>query len=370
MRVAIVYDWANRRTGGAERVLKALHQIWPRAPLFTSVFKKDLSWPKEFPSVRTSFIDKIPGARDHHRLFAPLIPIGFEQFNLDSFDLVVSLSSGPAKGIITKPKTCHINYCLTPPRYLWERRFLTPEALFPLLSPLRKQDRLLSKRPDFYLAISKNVNSRIRRFYQRKAEVVYPGVDLKQFRIGKGRKEGEPFFLLVSRLVGYKKGALVVRTFNRLEQRLKVIGIGREMGRLKAMAGKNISFLGEVDDQRLVREYQGCQALIFPQEEDFGLTPIEAQACGRPVIAYRRGGAKETVIEGVTGQFFDQQTEESLIKAVKRFDSNKYRPENCRKNAERFSLTSFMVSFKKKVERLYQEYWRGFKNEPRPLFHR
>jgi len=362
MKVAIAYDWANRQSGGAERVLKAIHQIWPQAPLFTSVFDKQALWAKEFPSVKTSFINHLPEAKSHHRLFAPLIPIGFEQFNFDSFDLVISISSGPAKGIITKPKTAHICYCLTPPRYFWEDRFLNQKIVFPFLFPLRKQDYLLSTRPDFYLTISKNVASKIKKFYQREAEITYPGVDLKKFKIAKKKSSQPPFFLIVSRLTGYKKIDLAIKAFNVLGLKLKIIGTGKEADYLKRMAGENISFLGEVDDQRLVKEYQQCQALIFPQEEDLGLTSIEAQACGKPVIAFDKGGAKETVIPEVTGRFFKKQTEKSLIKVVKDFNSENYRTKDCQENAERFSLTNFVISFKEKVERLFRDYHHNLKN--------
>ncbi len=358
MKVAIAYDWVNQ-IGGAERVLQTLHQIWPKAPLFTSVYdSKKAAWAKEFPLVKTSFLQSIPGTKKYYRFFAPLIPIGFEQFNFDDFDLVISVTSGPAKAIVTKPQTCHICYCLTPPRYFWERRFLDKKWLFPLLAPLRKQDYFFSKRPDYFLATSENVSKKIEKFYGIKSEVIYPGADLTKFKPRKDKvnKKERPFFLVVSRLVEYKKTDLVIKAFNQLGWRLKIIGSGRQFNYLKEIANENITFLNKIDDKQLIEEYQNCQALIAAQEEDFGLTSIEVQACGKPVIGLAKGGIKETVVPGLTGELFYPQTKKALIKVLRKFDLDKYKEKDCLKNAQGFSLEKFMLSFKNKIEARYKEY--------------
>ena len=354
VKVAIVYDWVNQ-IGGAERVLTAIRRIWPKAPLFTSVYQPDKAqWAQDFLQVKASFLQRIPGAKKYYYLFAPLIPLAFEQFCFDDYDLVISVTSGPAKAIITKPETCHICYCLTPPRHFWQKRFLRQKWLFPWLMPFRVQDYLLSQRPDYFFAISHYVARRIKKFYHRGAEVIYPGVDLAKFKPS-SPKQGN-YFLVVSRLVGYKRVDLVIKVFNQLGLPLRIVGSGRKEKELRRIAKDNIEFLGELSDRQLIQEYQSCQAVIFPQEEDFGLVPIEAQACGRPVIAFGRGGALETVIPGKTGEFFFQQEEEELIKLIKNFNPAKYRPEICRRNAQRFELKKFMLSFKNKVIEKFKNY--------------
>lgn len=354
MKTAIVFDWTNQ-VGGAERVLTGLNKIFPEAPLYTSVLDlKKADWAKNFPEIKTAFLQKIPGGKKYYYFYYPLIPLAFEQFNFDSFDLVISLTSGPAKAIITKPQTCHICYCLTPPRYFWEKKFQFLPPSF--LDKFKRADYLFSKRPDYFLTISKNSARRIKKFYQTKAEVIYPGIDLKKFKPARKKSKSEPYFLIVSRLVEYKKTDLAVKAFNQLGWQLKIIGRGRQMKKLKIMAKKNIQFLGQVKDQELIKNYQNCRALILPQEEDFGLTPIEAQACGKPVIAFARGGALETIVPGKTGEFFHSQTGDSLVKALKIFDPEKYSPEACLKKAQDFSLKSFMLSFKRKAEKLYNQY--------------
>ena len=367
-RLAIVYDWANQ-IGGAERVLEAIRQIWPQATLFTSIYhSQKATWVKKFSSVKTSFLNQLPGIKTHHRFFAPFFPLAFEQFCFDDYDLVISITSGPAKAIITSPKTCHICYCLTPYRQFWQRQFLNSSKLFASLTFLRSQDYFLAQRPDYFLAISHYVAQRIEEFYRRKAEVVYPGVDLTKFqpeskKENNKKNERRNYFLVVSRLVGYKKIDLVIRVFNHLGWRLKIIGEGREEKKLKKLAKDNIVFLGRVSDDQLIKEYQNCQAVIFPQEEDFGLVPIEAQACGRPVIAFARGGAQETIIPGKTGEFFYQQTEESLINLLKGFNPAKYKKEDCFNNARKFNLKKFMLLFKNEVEERLVYYQRKRNNQ-------
>lgn len=359
MKVALVYDWANQQ-GGAERVAEMIASLFPKIELFTAVYHPQQAlWSKSFSSVKTSFLNKFPGAKTKYYLYWPLFPLAFESFDFSSFDLVISLTSAFAKGVITGPETCHLCYCLTPPRFLWQPELLPLpwRRWFFLGVALREEDYFLSRRPDYYLAISRTVAARVRKFYRRKARVVYPGIDLKKFTPGGG--ERGDFFLWVGRLVEYKRVDLLIRVFNRLKKRLLIIGRGREERRLKRMAGDNIRFLGWVKEEQLVDYYRRCQALVCPQEEDFGLVSLEAQACGRPVIAFGKGGIKETVVAGKTGEFFF--SEESLVKLIKNFNPERYHLNDCRRQAERFSQEKFKSNFIREVERCYQD----FKNKRR-----
>ncbi len=362
MKIAFVYDRVNK-IGGAERILRVLHEIWPEAPLYTSVYNPETAyWAKDF-KVIPSFLEKFPFAKTHHEIYPFFMPLVFESFNFDKYDVVISITSEAAKGIITKPGTLHVCYCLTPTRYLWSGyRDYFPSFFFrflswPLVFYLRKWDRIASQRPDIFLAISKNVAQRIKKYYHRDSEVIYPPIDLEKFQISNSEfQKNSKYFLVVSRLVFYKKVDIAIEAFNKLGLPLKIVGTGIEMGRLRRMARKNIEFLGQLTDKDLLRYYQNCQAVIFPQEEDFGLVPLEAQSCGKPVIAYRGGGALETVIEGKTGEFFDKQTPESLKEAVEKFKPEKYRQEDCQKQAAKFSIEVFKEKFRKKIE----EEWKKF----------
>ena len=362
MKIALVYDHVNR-WGGAERVLLALHEIWPQAPLFTSVYHPQKAfWAKDF-QVKTSFLQKWPLAKSFHQLYPLLMPVSFESFVFDDFDIVISVSAGPAKGIITKPKTLHICYCLTPTRYLWSgyssyfdsplKRFMTKA----LVDYLREWDKTAAYRPDEILAISSEVQKRIKNFYHRPSRIIYPPVDTTKFQISEKniKKESEEFFLIVSRLVKYKKIDIAIEAFNRLGWKLKIVGTGEEYKNLKNKAASNIEFLGQLTDSDLLHYYQKCEAVIFPQEEDFGIVPLEAQACGKPVIAYRGGGALETIIEGKTGEFFFPQTVEELQKKLLKFKKSKYKKEDCVSQAKKFSKERFKKEFSKTVEELWQQ---------------
>jgi len=370
MKVALVYDRVNK-FGGAERVLLALHEIWPNAPLFTSVYNSETApWATDF-DVRTSFLQKFPLAKTRHEFYPWLTPLVFESFNFDEFDVVVSITSADAKGIITKPGTFHICYCLTPTRYLWSGyndyfhskvfKFLAS----PLVSCLRAWDRIAATRPDIYIAISENVKRRIKKYYGRDSTVIYPPLDTEKFSLKYPKPYALnpiPYFLVVSRLVAYKRIDIAIEAFNKLGFPLKIIGSGLEEKNLKKMAQKNIEFLGNLTEEQLVGYYQECQALIFPTDEDFGLAPLEAQACGRPVIAFRGGGALETIVDpakakrlagqGATGEFFYPQTAEALAEKILRYKDTKilrekFAPDDCRKNAQRFSKEVFKAKFKK-----------------------
>jgi glycosyltransferase involved in cell wall biosynthesis len=375
MKVALVYDRVNR-AGGAERVLEVLHELWPDAPLFTAVYDPEAApWAAGF-EVKTSFLRRFPLAARHHELYAWLTPLAFESFDFRGFDLVISVTSAEAKAVITKPGTTHVCYCLTPPRYLWQEaaaHFGEYRFKFPLLepltrrlgpgfsSPLRVWDQVAAQRPDYYLAISESVRKRIRKYYRREAGVVYPPVAVESFRRRPetGQKiqkvRGGDYFLLVSRLVPYKRVEVAVEAFNRLGLSLVIVGEGSEMGRLKKMARENVIFTGRLTDEELVGYYQGCRAFVFPGREDFGMVVVEAQAAGKPVIAYRGGGALETVVEGKTGIFFDSQTAPALIKAVAGFDPRAYPAEACFENAAKFSRERFKKLFREEIDKFMEK---------------
>jgi glycosyltransferase involved in cell wall biosynthesis len=362
MKVALVYDRVNK-IGGAERVLLALHEIFPEAPLYTAVYNPQTApWAKAF-KVIPSFMQKIPFAKTHHELFPWLTPLAFESFDFSSFDIVISITSAEAKSIITGPKTFHLCYCLTPTRYLWSgsRDYKVPVFLKPLISHLRLSDQITAQRPDRYLAISKTVARRIKKYYHQSAEVIYPGVDTKKWRLIKKNINSKPYYLVVSRLVAYKKIDLVVKAFNQLRNKVVIVGIGNELPKLKEMANqKYVKFAGQLTDAELLTYYNNCVAVIFPQEEDFGLIPLEAQACGKPVIAYRGGGALETVIEGKTGEFFYPQTTDALVEIIKRSVILKYKAQDCRKQAQRFDLEIFKRKFRKFVSLRLDEYRKNY----------
>ena len=352
MKIALVYDRVNK-WGGAERVLLALHEIWPDAPLFTAVYDPARAgWAKVF-HVHTSFLQRVPLARRYHEWFPWLTPMAFESFSFDGYDVVLSVTSAEAKNIITKPGTVHICYCLTPTRYLWSARAEYEGAGFAgrilhVLAPtLRKWDILAAARPDYYLAISKRVGARIEKYYKRKVEkVIYPPVDTHTFRIAKNKGD---YFLCVARLVPYKRVDIVIDAFNKLGWPLKIIGSGSSERKLKERAKNNIEFIGgDLTDTELLAYYQRCRAFLFAGEEDFGIVSLEAQACGKPVICPRKSGMAETVIEGVTGELFDTD----LIGTLQKFVKKRYDSDLCRKNAERFSVRRFQKEMKEEIMRL------------------
>lgn len=352
MKVALVYDRVNK-WGGAERTLLSLNKIFPKAPLFTAVYNKETaSWADVF-DVRTSFLQSFPAARKRHELYPLFMPLAFESFNFDKFDLVISVTSEAAKGIITKPGTCHICYCLTPTRYLWSgNKDYFNNSLFKLISKpavsyLKSWDRVASQRPDFYAAISKEVASRIKKYYGNNSTVIYPPV----VSIGKiANLKKENFYLLVGRFVPYKRMDIVIDAFRKNGQALKVVGTGRGDRALKGRSGENIEFLGNISDEALSALYQRAKALIFPGVEDFGLVIAEAQSFGTPVIAFKGGGAVEIIEEGKTGEFFNEQTPPSLQSALELFDRKSYNQEYIREKAERFDSPRFEKEFGNYIE--------------------
>lgn len=371
MKLALVYDRIVK-WGGAERVLLALHELYPDAPLYTAVYDRERTpWASVF-DVRTSFLQQYPFVRSHHEWFAWLMPYAFESFSFDEYDVVISVTSAEAKGIITKPHTRHLCYCLTPTRYLWShyddyfRHRLFRTISRPAVSSLRKWDYIAAQRPDQIIAISSAVQKRIEKYYHRESDLIYPPVNLKldvrslkvddevgifdepQF-LRSNLKLPTSYFLVVSRLVSYKHVDLAVKACNTLRLPLVIIGTGHEQERLKRLAGRTVTFLSDLTEDRLNWYYRHCRAFILPQEEDFGIASVEAQLQGKPVIAYHAGGSLDTVKEGVTGTFFHQQTELALIDALYRFDTMHVDESKCRKNAERFSKERFMDEMRKLI---------------------
>jgi glycosyltransferase involved in cell wall biosynthesis len=331
--------------------------LFPDVPIYTLFYDPkatgNLFLGKE---IRTSFLQRVPLIHKYHRVFPLFMPIAIEQFNFSEFDLVISISASFAKGIVTGPNTRHISYCLTPPRFLWDdsQKFIEDfsypsfikKALPPMITYLRIWDREASMRVDEFWSISKFVKERVKKYYGRDSELIYPPVDVSKFQMS---YRGGDYFFMAGRLVPYKRFDLAVRAFNTLGLPLKIAGTGPEFNRLKKIAGKNIQFLGSISDKQLAKEYTGSRALIFPQEEDFGITPLEAMASGKPVIAFRGGGAVETIKEHETGMFFNEQSEDSLIDALHNFKDRDFNPFNCRVQAEKFDLNVFKRNILNKV---------------------
>jgi glycosyltransferase involved in cell wall biosynthesis len=361
MKVALVYDRVNK-FGGAERVLLALHKIFPEAPLYTLVYNpRQAVWANEFKVVPT-FLNKIWFLKNKHEWLAPISALAFESLDLREYDVVISVTSSDAKAVITKPNQLHICYCLTPNRYFWsgegeyskDRKMkMTPRWL---RNYFRTVDLLISGRPDKYIAISNEVKERIRKYYNRDASVIYPSIDDKFYSSNFIPASHRENYLIVSRLVPYKKVDLAIKAFNLLKKPLTVVGSGSELSRLRKIAGPSITFTGAISDDKLIDHYRHAKAVIFPQEEDYGLIPIEAQACGTPVIAFAKGGALETIVSDKTGLFFQSQSPESLADAVRKFEAMSFSPSDCFQNALKFNNKTFSSSFKKTVDKLWSDY--------------
>lgn len=348
MKVAIIHYWFVAHRGG-EKVVDELCGLFPDADIFTHVLDRDaLSPVVATKSIHPSFIDSLPFSSRLYKNYLPLMPLALEQLDLRGYDLVISSESGPAKGVITSPESLHICYCHTPMRYVWDmyqdymnqsgkiKRFV----MAPLLHYLRMWDRLSADRVDHFVANSANVARRIGKHYRRDADVVHPPVEVEAFGC---TDVAEDFYLMVGQLVGYKKAELAVRAFNRSGKKLIVIGEGDQMKLLQQIAGPTIQLLGRQPFDVLRDHYARCRALVFPGEEDFGIVPVEAMASGRPVIAYDRGGALETVVDGQTGIFFSEQTEEAIMEAVERFEKMEHTfvPDDIRDHARAFSRERF-----------------------------
>jgi glycosyltransferase involved in cell wall biosynthesis len=370
-RVAIIFEWLQQ-CGGVERVIAGMRELFPNADLFALICDPDwlAQTPFEGATVHTSFIQRLPWATKKHRYYLPLMPLAVEQFDLRSYDLVLSSSHMVSKGVLTRADQLHVSYTHTPVRYAWElyQDYLHTSGLTHgfmggltrlVLHYLRMWDVTAANRVDVYLANSINVERRIEKTYRRPAQTIYPPVDVDRFRCDLPRKN---FYVTVSRLVPYKRLDLVVRAFTRMQKPLVIIGDGPERDRLQGMAGSNIQFLGYQPDDKVVEYLQHARGFVFAAHEDFGITPVEAQAAGCPVIAYGKGGVLETVIDWpnpeATGTLFDTQTVEALEAAVVLFEANERRfdPKVCRRNAERFDSRRFQREFHDIVGDLWNEF--------------
>ncbi len=325
MKIALVHYWLVNMRGG-EKVLEALCELFPDADIFTHVYVPERVSPTlRRHRVHTSFISKLPFSRSLYKIYLPLMPLALEQLDLRPYDLVISSESGPAKGVITRPDALHLCYCHTPMRYVWNMSqdyqksvpFPTRMLMSWFMHRLRLWDYQSATRVDKFLANSQNVARQIHRYYRRTATVVYPPVDTEAFRQDAPR---ETFYLYVGELIRYKRVDIAVEAFTRAGKPLVVIGDGTEARALKRLAGPTVKFLGRQPFSVLRDHYARCRALVFPGEEDFGIVPVEAMASGAPVIAYRRGGALETVLEGITGVLFGAQTQTSFLASVEAFE--------------------------------------------------
>jgi glycosyltransferase involved in cell wall biosynthesis len=345
VRLALVASWLNQY-GGAERVLEVAHELFPDAPVFTSTYRA-AALPATYQTwdIRATFFDQIPLA--DKRVLLPLYPAAFESFDLRGYDLILSITSAFAHGVRVPPGARHICYCLTPARFLWnyadyverERIGRLPRLILPFfIARLRAWDHRAAERVTQFVAISETVRERIAKYYQREATVIHPPVDVERFSVAHARGD---YFLILSRLVPYKRIDLAVRAFNELGLPLLIAGEGRDRARLQSLAKSNVQFLGRPSDEQARDLLARCRAFLFPGEEDFGITPLEANASGKPVIAFAGGGALETIVEGVTGEFFRAPTAPSLVMVVRAFEDAKYDALTMRRHAEKFSVAVF-----------------------------
>lgn len=345
LKIAIYYDWLNQ-WGGAERVFLDILKIYPKADIFTLDYDPQKTpWlPKNTTVYSLNLKNKL--------LYSPLYSFALEKINFSNYDILISTTSHVGHSFLTLPHTLFICYLHNVNRYLYQH---SPPLLKLPLKIYRKFDYIYGQRPDYLLCNSKTVATRIKRAYARSAKVIYPGIDTKKFV--PNNLKPKKYFLIVSRLVNHKSIDLAIKAFSKLPYQLKIIGVGRAQNQLKKMASpyRNISFLGTVGEKRLLSLYQNCQALIHPQEEDFGLTALEVQACGRGVIAFQKGGATETIIKNQTGVFFNQATPESLQKAVEKYLELDINSQNCRTQSLHFDHHLFMLHFKQTVDHLWQQ---------------
>jgi glycosyltransferase involved in cell wall biosynthesis len=375
LKVALVHDFLNQY-GGAERVLEAIHEIFPEAPIYTLLYDPAKMRGKfSDADIRPSFLQRFPKfLKRKHKWLLPFMPTAPETFNLRDFDLVISSSSAFAKGVIVKPKTIHVCYCHSPMRYAWDwnEKYLAEQELGEkrkllvrlLLNYIRTWDRVAADRPDFFIANSKTTAARIKKYYGRESAIVYPPVDTEAVGVGPqssgvgGPTPTNDYFLIVSRLSPYKKIEVAVETMNKLNLPLVVVGEGmpKYVEYLKSVAGPKTKFLGFLPDRKIKEYYAGCRTFLFPGEDDFGIAPVEAMSFGKPVIALRRGGATETIIEGVTGEFFNEPTVEVMADAIRRFaeKEREYDSEKIREQAEKFSKEKFVENFRKEIGNVIQ----------------
>lgn len=360
-RVAIVHDYLNQM-GGAERVVELLHRMFPQAPIYTTIVDRDRLWPElRDAEIRTTWMQRIPGILKRYKLFFLLYPFAVRSWDLRAYDLIISSSSAYAKGAAAKGNTLHVCYCHTPMRFAWDfDTYMRSGEANPVLRglakglilPLRLWDRANTRKVHHLIANSTVVRERIRKVYGRSSSLIFPPVNLSRFQIsGSGPDD---YFLVVSRLVSYKRIDLAVEACTRLGRKLIVIGDGPDRNRLERMAGPTIRFMGRLADGEIVRYMQRCQALIFPGVEDFGITPLEANACGRPVLAFRGGGALDTISPGLNGMFFDEQTADSLADGLQRIVRQPWNAGIIRRHAEQFGEEAFVRQLNQLIQSMME----------------
>lgn len=347
MKVAIVHDFLNQ-AGGAERVVAALHRLFPEAPIFTTIVDRQVLWPSlQDADIRPSWMQRLPGVLHHHRHYLPFYPRAIESLRLDGYDLVISSSSAFAKGAVTAPRTYHVCYCHNAMRFVWEydryvsrERFgaMTRAVLPPIIEWLREWDLRSARRPNLLVANSSVVAERIRRYYGRPSAIVFPPVEVGRYQPA---TMDEPYYLVVSRLVPYKRVDLAVDAFNQSGQPLVVIGDGPDRRALQQAARPNVRLLGRVPDAELAHYYARCRGVVVPGEEDFGIVPLEANAAGRPVVAFGAGGALDTVAERRSGVLFREPTPAALLAAVETCNATRWDKAVLRRHAESFSEGQF-----------------------------
>jgi len=347
VKIALVHDWLNQ-IGGAEDVLAALLDIWPESPVFTSIYDPDcMPAAINAAEIRTLWLDRLPGIHRHHQPFLPLYPLAWSGLRLRDHDVILSNKSGFCTALRHDEKTLHICYCLTPTRYLWQlEEYIERErlgaawrhTLRPLIALLRRKDYAAAQRVHHFIAISSAVRQRIRDCYGRDSIVIYPPVDTQRFR---PVPRHDDYLLTVARLVPYKRIDIAVQAATRLNLPLKVGGSGRDLDRLRAMAGPTVEFLGYVSDEQLPELMARCRAFLFPGHEDFGIAPVQAQAAGRPVIAYGAGGALDTVVPGLSGELVQEQSVVALTSALANLDGSRYDSQAIRMHALRFDTRVF-----------------------------
>ena len=347
MKIAIVHEWLTIY-GGSERVVEALHELYPDAPIYCLVYDAE-RMPERFKQydIRPTFLQKVPLAKKHYQMFLPLMPYAYEQLDLTAYDVVITSSSACAKGVITRSDALNICYCHTPIRYAWEFYYeyihnfgkLKKFLIGWFMHHIRMWDRLAADRVDYFMANSSYIQQRISKYYRRSSEVIFPPVNTYLYQL----KPKEDFYLIVSRLVTYKRVNLAVEAFNRLGLPLVIIGDGGEAEALRKQAKGNVRFLGRLSDEEIADWYSRAKAFVFCGEEDFGITPVEAQAAGTPVIAYGRGGMLDTVVDGKTGIYFTESTADSLCAAIQKFEQDGVAcsAEQIKEHAEQFSLKRF-----------------------------
>jgi len=359
IKIAIVCDWLTN-LGGAERVVLDMHKAFPKAPIFTSVYNK-----KKLPEfakadIRTSFLQNFPFSKSKHQLYLAMMPYAFESFDLSKYDIILSSCFACSKGVISKTETQHICYCHNPMRYVWDdshqyldnyntSKFIKFLAL-PKLHKIRIWDRLAADRVDTYIANSKFVSKRIEKYYKSKSKVIHPGISLKK-TVDKIITDKEDYYIAAGRLKNYKRFDLIIEAFNKLNKKLYIIGEGEAKEELEKLNNNpKTKFLGFISEKELIKYYSTAKALIFPQIEDFGITPLEAQYFGCPVIAFKKGGALETVKDKITGIFFEEQTINSLIEAIQKFEETKFDHTKIHQHATQFESKKFQEKLKKFVK--------------------